>query len=65
MASPPLPVSVLASASFSLELGLVDPVTGLTNTGSLRLSPFTTASRSEASLDGTALYQISAEYRLN
>lgn len=43
MASPPLPDSVLASASFSLGLGLVDPVAGLNSTGPLWLHLLTAA----------------------
>lgn len=64
MVSPLLPVCVLASASFSLGLGLVDPVAGLSSTGPLRLPLFTAAPGNVASLDGTALYQTQAERNL-
>lgn len=63
MASPPLSDSVLTSVSFSLGLGLVDPVAGLNSTGPLWLPPFTAAPGNAASPDGTALYQIPAELK--
>lgn len=64
MTSPPLPVCVLVSASFSLGLELVDPVAGLNSTGPLWLPLFTAAPGNAASPDATALYQTPVEPNL-